>query len=51
MLKLPTKKRIHNFFHILLLEQDIMKKKQVNKLLLDLELKTGIDKKYKVEII
>ena len=48
-LKLPKKWRIHNVFHVSLLEQDITKKKRVEKVS---ELDTGDNsKEYKVEAI
>ena len=45
-LKLPKKWRIHNVFHVLLLEQDTIKKGQVNDM--QLKFKTGNNKEYKV---
>ena len=54
-LKLPTKWKIHNVFHVLLLEQDITKKGQVDKTLSeskkDLELEARGNKEYKVKTI
>lgn len=48
-LELFNKRRVHNIFHILLLEQDFIRKTQVEKIWL--ELKVGNSKEYKVEII
>ena len=48
-LKLPKKWRIHDVFHISLLEQDITKKRQVNNM--QLEFKAGNNKKYEVDDI
>ena len=48
-LKLPKKWRIHNVFHVSLLEQDTTKKGQVNDTQLDFEFKAGDDKEYKVD--
>ena len=46
-LELPKKWRIHNVFHVFLLEQDTRKKGQVNDM--QLELEVGNDKKYEVD--
>ena len=46
-LELPMKWRIHNVFHVSLLEQDITKKEQVNNM--QLEFEAGNDKKYEVD--
>ena len=48
-LKLPKKWRIHNVFHISLLEQDTIKKGQVNDMQLDFEFEAGNDKEYEVD--
>ena len=48
-LELPKKWRIHNVFHVLLLEQDITKKGQVNDM--QLEFKAGDNKKYEIDDI
>ena len=50
-LELPKKWKIHNVFHISLLEQDIMKKRQVNDTQLNFKFKVGYNKEYKVESI
>ena len=48
-LELPKKWRVHNVFHVLLLEQDTTKKEQVEKVP---ELNAGDNnEKYKVEVI
>ena len=46
-LELPKKWKIHNIFHVLLLEQDITKKRQMN----DMQLKFEADneKEYKID--
>ena len=49
MLKLLKKWRIHNVFHVSLLEQDIMKKGQMNETQLDFKFETGDNKKYEVD--
>ena len=46
-LKLPKKWRIHDVFHVSLLEQDTTKKGQVNDM--QLEFEAGDDKEYKVD--
>ena len=46
-LELPKKWRIHNVFHISLLEQNSIKKGQVNDM--QLEFKTGNDKEYEID--
>ena len=46
-LKLPKKWKIHNVFHLSLLEQDIIKKGQVNKM--QLEFEAGDKKEYKID--
>ena len=48
-LELPKKWRIHDVFHVSLLEQDITKKGQVNDTQLNFKFKTGDDKEYKVD--
>ena len=50
-LKLPKKWRIHDVFHVSLLEQDITKKKRVNDTQLDFESKASNNKKYEVNSI
>ena len=54
-LELSTKWKIHNVFHISLLEQDITRKGRVNKALAnpekELEFKAGSNKEYEVEAI
>ena len=48
-LKLPRKWRIHNIFHVFLLEQDTTKKGQVKDTQLNFEFKVGNNKKYEVK--
>ena len=48
-LKLPKKWKIHNVFHVSLLEQDTTKKGQVNYTQLDFEFKASHDEEYKVD--
>ena len=48
-LKLPKQWRIHNVFHVSLLEKDTTKKGQVNDTQLNFEFKASNNKKYKVE--
>ena len=43
--------RIYHVFHISLLEQDTIKKEQVDKKFTELEFEAGASKKYKVEAI
>ena len=54
-LDLPTKWKVHNLFYVSLLEQDTMRKRRVDKALLEpenkLEFKTGGNKKYGVQAI
>ncbi len=51
-LKLPTRWKLYNVFHISLLEQNIIKKKQVNNTLPKSEnFEIGDDKEYEVEAI
>lgn len=55
-LKLSTKWKIYNVFHLLLLEQNIIRKDQVNKLGNDLlepkkEVEVGDNKEYEVEAV
>ena len=54
-LKLPIKWKIHDVFHVSLLEQDIIKKKQVDKALLEskknLEFEAEGNKEYKIKAI
>ena len=47
-LELPKKWRIHDVFHVSLLEQDTTKKGQVNDTQLDFEFEAGDDKEYEV---
>ena len=46
---MPKKWRIHNVFHISLLEQDTIKKGQVNDTQLDFEFEAGNNKEYEIE--
>ena len=48
-LELPKKWRIHNVFHVFLLEQDATKKGQVNDTQLDFEFKIGNNEEYEVD--
>ena len=48
-LELPKKWRIHDVFHVSLLEQDTTKKGQVNDTQLDFEFEAGDDKEYEVD--
>ena len=48
-LKLPKKWRIHDFFHVWLLEQNTTNKGQVNDTQLDFEIEIGNNNKYKVD--
>ena len=48
-LKLPKKWRIHDIFHVSLLEQDTTKKGQVNDMQLDFKFEAGDDKEYEVD--
>ena len=48
-LKLPKKWRIHNVFHVSLLEQATTKKGQVNDTQLNFEFEAGDDKEYEVD--
>ena len=55
-LKLPTKWKIHNVFHVSLLEQNITRRGQVNNKALpepkkDIEFEAGNDKEYKIKAI
>ena len=50
-LKLPKRWRMHNVFHVLLLEQDTTRKEQVDKRVKELKLKAGNSKKYEIEAI
>ena len=47
-LKLPKKWRIHNVFHVSLLEQDTTKKGRVNDTKLNFEFKAGDNKEYEI---
>ena len=46
-LELPKKWRIHDVFHVSLLEQNTTKKRQVNNILLDFEFEAGNNEEYK----
>ena len=46
---MPKKWRIHDVFHISLLEQNTTKKGQVNDMQLDFKFEAGDDKEYKVD--
>ena len=48
-LKLPKKWRIHDVFHVSLLEQDTTKKGRVNDTQLDFEFEAGDNKEYEVD--
>ena len=48
-LELPKKWRIHDVFHVSLLEQDTTKKGRVNDMQLDFEFEAGNDKEYEVD--
>ena len=50
-LKLPKKWRIHNVFHVSLLEQDTTRKERVDENMTKLEFNVGDSKEYKVEAI
>ena len=50
-LELAASWRIHNVFHVLWLEQDIIKKEQMNKFLLMPEFETNNNKEYEIETI
>ncbi len=54
-LKLPTKWKIHDVFHVSLLEQDIPRKRRVDKTLpeleKDVEFEAGGNKEYEVKVI
>ena len=50
-LKLPKRWRIHNVFHVSLLEQDTTRKERVDKNLTELKFDTGNSEEYKVEAI
>ena len=50
-LKLSKRWKIHNVFHVLLLEQDITKKRWVDKKITKLEFEAGGSDKYEVEAI
>ena len=49
--ELPKKWKIHNVFHVLLLEQDTIEKKQVNYTRLDFEFEAGDNNKYEIDSI
>ena len=48
-LKLPKKWRIHNVFHVSLLEQNTTKNGRVNDMQLDFKFEAGDDKEYEVD--
>ena len=48
-LKLPKKWKIHDFFHVSLLEQNTTKKGRINNMQLDFKFEAGNNKKYKVD--
>ena len=50
-LELPKRWRMHNIFHVSLLEQDTIRKQRVDKWLAELELEAGDSKEYKIEAI
>ena len=50
-LELPKKWRIHNVFHVSLLEQDTTRKERVDKNVTELEFDTGDSEEYEVEAI
>ena len=50
-LELPKRWKMHDVFHISLLEQDISRKERVDKRVTELELEAGNSKKYEVEAI
>ena len=50
-LELPKRWRMHNVFHVSLLEQDITRKERVDERVKELELEAGNSDKYKVEAI
>ena len=52
-MELPAKWRIHNVFHVLLLEQDITRKGRMNEFaeVPEFEFESGDDKEYEVEAI
>ena len=50
-LEFPKRWRMHNVFHVSLLEQDTTKKERVDKRVRELELEAGNSEEYKVEAI
>lgn len=50
-LKLYNKQKIYDIFHVLLLKQDITKKRQVDENIIQLKFEIGNNKKYEVKII
>ena len=50
-LKLPKRWKIHDIFHMRLLEQNTTKKERVYKKITELEFETGNSQEYKVEAI
>lgn len=48
-LELPTKQRIHDVFHVLVLKQDTKRKKQINKFIPKFEV--GNNKEYEIKVI
>ena len=49
--KLPKKWKVHNMFHMSLLEQDTIKKRQVSKKVLKLGISDKNSKEYKIKSI
>ena len=47
--ELPKKWRIHDVFHVSLLEKDTMKKRRVNDIQLDFKFKAGNNKEYEID--
>ena len=50
-LELPKRWKINDVFHVLLLKQDITKKRRVDKKVMELEFEAGNNKEYKVKAI
>ena len=50
-LELPKNWRIHNVFHVSLLEQDTTRKERVDENVMELEFDAGNSKEYKLEAI
>ena len=49
--ELPKRWKIHDVFHVLLLEQNTTRKRRVNKKVFQLEIETSNSNKYKMEAI